>query len=158
MGRHAVALAARAGATVIATGRPDDEPSLRALGADQVVGYDAAAAAAVTARYPGGIDGLVYLVAPPTGFAALAALVGPGGRIATTVHAADVEALAARGIAAVNVRAPDAPELVALLGRLTVDGVLLPAIDRVVEAAAIGDGLARLANGRTRGKLIVTIG
>jgi NADPH2:quinone reductase len=158
VGRHTVALAARAGATVIATGRPDDEPSLRALGADQVVGHDAAAAAAVTARHPGGIDGLVYLVAPPTGFAALAALVGPGGRIATTVHAADAEALAARGIAAVNVRAPDAPELVALLGRLTVEGVLSPAIDRVLEAAALGDGLARLATGRTRGKLIVALG
>jgi NADPH:quinone reductase len=158
VGGHAVALAARAGATVIATGRPDDEPSLRALGADQVVGYDAAAAAAVTDRYPGGIDALVYLVAPPTGFAALAALVRPGGRIATTVHAADAEALAARGIAAVNVRAPDAPELVALLGRLAVDGVLSPAIDRVLAAAALGDGLARLARGRARGKLIVTIG
>jgi NADPH:quinone reductase-like Zn-dependent oxidoreductase len=34
----------------------------RALGAVEVVGYDAAeAAAAVTARFPGGIDGLVYL-------------------------------------------------------------------------------------------------
>ena len=158
VGRHAVALAARAGATVIATGRPDDEPSLRALGADQVVGYDAAAVAAVTARYPVGIEGLIYLVAPPTGFAALAALVAPGGRIATTVHAADAEALAARGIAAVNVRAPDAPELVALLGRLTHDGVLPPAIDRVLAAPALGDGLARLARGRARGKLIVTIG
>lgn len=158
VGRYAVALAARAGATVIATGRPDDEPSLRALGADQVVGYDATAVAEVTARYPGGIDGLVYLVAPPTGFAALAALVGPGGRIATTVHAADAEALAARGVAAVNVRAPDAPELVARLGRLALDGVLSPAIDRVLEAAAIGDGLARLARGRARGKLVVTLG
>jgi NADPH:quinone reductase-like Zn-dependent oxidoreductase len=159
VGRHAVALAARAGATVIATGRPDDGSALRALGAAEIVGYDAAeAAVAVTARYPAGLDGLVYLVAPPTGFAALAALVRPGGRIATTVHAADVEALAARGIAAVNVRAPDAPELVALLGRLMVDGVLSPAIDRVLEAAALGDGLTRLATGRARGKLIVTIG
>ena len=67
-------------------------------------------------------------------------------------------ALAAGGIAAVNVRAPDEPELVALLGRLAVDGVLFPAIGRVMDAAAIGDGLAQLANGRTRGKLIVTIG
>ena len=158
VGRHAVALAARAGATVIATGRPGDEPSLRALGADHVVGYDAAAAAAaVTARYPGGIDGLVYLVAPPAGFAALAALVAPGGRIATTVHAADPEALAAGGITAVNVRAPDAPDLVERLGRLAVDGVLAPAVDRVLAAAEIGDGLARLAGGRARGKLIVTI-
>jgi NADPH:quinone reductase-like Zn-dependent oxidoreductase len=159
VGRHAVALAARAGATVIATGRPDDEPALRALGAAEVVGYEAAeAAVAVTARHPGRIDGLVYLVARPTGFAALAALVRPGGRIATTVHAADPEALAARGITAVNVRAPDDPELVARLGRLTVDGVLFPAIASVLEAPALGDGLARLARERTRGKLIVTIG
>jgi NADPH:quinone reductase-like Zn-dependent oxidoreductase len=159
VGRHAVALAAGAGATVIATGRPGDEASLRALGAELVVGYEAATAvAAVTSRYPGGIDGLIYLVAPPAGFATLAALVGPGGSIATTVHAADVETLAARRIAAVNVRAPDAPELVARLGRLTIERVLAPKIDRVYEAAEIGDGLARLACGQARGKLLVTIG
>jgi hypothetical protein len=35
-------------------------------------------------------------------------------------HAAAVETLAARGITAVNVRAPDEPELVTLLGRLAV--------------------------------------
>ena len=158
VGRYAVALAAHAGATVIATGRPGDEPSLRALGAELVVGYEAAAVAAVTARYPGGIDGLVYLVAPPTGFAALAALVAPGGRIATTVHAAEVTALAARGITAVNVRAPDEPELIALLGRLAIERVLSPKIDRVFAAAGIGAGLARLARGPARGKFIVTIG
>jgi NADPH:quinone reductase-like Zn-dependent oxidoreductase len=158
VGRYAVALAAHAGATVIATGLPDDEPSLRALGAELVVGYEAAGVAAVTARYPGGIDGLVYLVAPPTGFAALAALVVPGGRIATTVHAADVETLGARGITAVNVRAPDAPELVALLGRLAIERVLSPKIDCVFAAAGIDDGLARLAIGQARGKFIVTIG
>lgn len=157
VGRYAVALAVHAGATVIATGRPCDESSLRALGAALVVDFDADVATAVRARYPGGIDGLVHLVTPPADFPALAALVRPGGRIATTVHAADVGVLAERGIAATNVRTPDAPEVVAQLGRHAVNGVLTPKIDYVFEAARIGDGLALLARGPVRGKFVVTI-
>lgn len=157
VGRYAVALAVRAGATVIATGRPHDESSLRMLGASFVVDYEGDVPAAVRVRYPAGIDGLIYLVAPPADFPALAKVVHPGGHIATTVHAADVEELAKRGIAAANVRASDAPEVVAQLAQHVLAGVLGPKIDHAFEADDIGEGLSLLARGEARGKLVVAI-
>jgi hypothetical protein len=43
-------------------------------------------------------------------------------------------------------------------GRLAIERVLSPRIDRVFAAAGIGAGLANLARGPARGKFIVTIG
>ena len=59
--------------------------------------------AAVRALYPDGIDALIDLVNRGEAFAPVADLVRDGGRIATTLGSADVDALAARNVTGTNV-------------------------------------------------------
>jgi hypothetical protein len=96
-------------------------------------------------------------VQPPDDFAPQAELVATGGRVATTVHAADVDALAAAGITATNVFAAADPALIERLGELAVSGVLTPRIEWVHTLDDVLDGFGHIASGRVRGKLAVTI-
>lgn len=157
VGRNAVQLAAARGASIIATGLPGDAADLEELGASDVIDYTGDVAAAVRERHPGGIAGLVYLVQPPADFAPQAELVATGGRVATTVHAADVDALAAAGITATNVSAAADPALIERLGELAVSGVLTPSIEWVHTLDDVLDGFGHIVSGRVRGKLAVTI-
>jgi NADPH:quinone reductase-like Zn-dependent oxidoreductase len=157
VGRNAIQLAAARGAVVIATGLPDDAAALRELGASAVIDYTEDVAAAVRERHPEGITGLIYLVQPPADFAAQAALVARGGRLATTVHAADVEELAASGITATNIVAAADPVLIERLAELAVSGVLTPRIQRTYTLDEVPEAFGHLANGHARGKLAVTI-
>jgi NADPH:quinone reductase-like Zn-dependent oxidoreductase len=111
----------------------------------------------VRERHPSGIAGLVYLVQPPADFASQAGLVATGGRVATTVHAADVDALAASGITATNISATADAALIERLGELAVSGVLAPRIEWVYTLDDVPDGFGQILSGRVRGKLAVTI-
>ncbi|MGH2968473.1 MAG: NADP-dependent oxidoreductase [Solirubrobacteraceae bacterium] len=155
VGRYAVQLAAASGAVVLATGLPSDEADLRELGADAVFDYTDDVAAAVRARHPDGIAGLVYLVNPPADFASQAGLVSSGGRVATTVHAADVEALRAAGVTAANIFATADSAVIARLGELARRGALTPRIERTYTLGEITEGFSHMASGRARGKLAV---
>ena len=62
VGSLAVRLAARAGATVIAPGLPEDEEYLRALGVREIVPRDGEIAELVRERHPDGVDALLDLV------------------------------------------------------------------------------------------------
>jgi NADPH2:quinone reductase len=158
VGRYAVQLAAARGATVIATGLPADEADLHTLGAAEVVDYREDVAAAVRHRHPDGVAGLVYLVHPPTDFASLAALVRSGGRIATTVHAADVDALGAAGVTATNLVAASDPLIIERLGELARAGAIAPRIERVYPLERVTDGFLHIASANARGKLGVAVG
>jgi hypothetical protein len=67
------------------------------------VDYSGDVVAAMLERYPKGVDGLIVAAHVGDGFGALTDLVKNGGRIASTVGGADVEALAQRGVVATNV-------------------------------------------------------
>jgi NADPH:quinone reductase-like Zn-dependent oxidoreductase len=157
VGRNALQLAAARGASIIATGLPGDAADLEELGASDVIDYTGDVAAAVRERHPDGIAGLVYLVHPPADFAAQAELVATGGRVATTVHAANVEALAASGITATNVFASADPALIERLADLAVSGVLTPRVERTYTLSDLPNRLGDIAAGHARGKLAVTI-
>ena len=106
VGSYAVQLAARRGAKVIATARPEEEDYVRSLGAAETIDYTRKdVVSAIRERRPDGIEGLVDLVNYADGFAALAEVVAPGGRAASTLGAADAERL----LAARDVRATKAP-------------------------------------------------
>lgn len=157
VGRNVVQLAAARGASIVATGLPDDTAELVKLGASEVIDYTADVAHAVRARHPDGVAGLVYLVDPPADFASQARLVVTGGRIATTVHAADVEALAASGITATKIIASADAALIERLAELAVSRLLTPRIERTYALEDATDGFGHIATGRARGKLAVEV-
>jgi NADPH:quinone reductase-like Zn-dependent oxidoreductase len=156
VGHFAVQLAASRGATVVATARPGDEEALvRSFGATETVDYGSASTVdALRKRYPDGVDGLIDLVDRGDDFAAMAALVRDGGHASTTLGAADVEALAGRGVKATNVRGLPTPENLAWLADEVANGRLSVAIQQTFPFAEIQSALQAFQSG-TRGKLVI---
>jgi NADPH:quinone reductase-like Zn-dependent oxidoreductase len=86
VGSFAVELAAKRGATIIATARGDDDTRLRLLGAAETIDFTSGDLGDVLReRYPNGVDALIDLATRGDGFAELAAHVRDGGRIASTL-------------------------------------------------------------------------
>jgi NADPH:quinone reductase-like Zn-dependent oxidoreductase len=100
VGSYAMQIAKARAAHVIATARPGaEEEHVRALGADEVVDWSAGGVGAqVRQLHPEGIDALIDLVTGnPDAFAALAVeVLGPDGKAATTLNAADPDRLDGR--------------------------------------------------------------
>ncbi len=157
VGSYAVQLAAARGATVIATGLPEDEAWLRELGAAETVDYSSDVVGTLRERYPDGIEGLIDLVNRGEDFTRVAELVKSGGRIATTLGAADVEQLAARGVTANNVFAQADPAAFARLVEIAAEGKVAAAITRTFSLADVGEGLDLMRQGKARGKYIVML-
>jgi len=158
VGSFAVQLAAQRGATVVATAKPGDEETLvRSLGAAETVDYaDVSTVEALRERYPDGIPAVIDLVDRGDDFAAMAALARDGGRVATTLGAADTDALAARGVTATNVRGMPTPENLAWLADEVAAGRLRVVIQGTFPFADVEAALAAFAAG-TRGKLLIEI-
>lgn len=152
VGSYAVQMAARRGATVIATGYPEDEAYLRDLGASEVVDYSRDVALEIRRRYPEGIQGLLDLVHFGDSFGEFAALVVPGGRAASSLGAANVEDLAARGVTATNFSAKADPETLGRLAELADSGELRTPLQQVYRLEEAGKALEDF-RGRTRGKI-----
>jgi D-arabinose 1-dehydrogenase-like Zn-dependent alcohol dehydrogenase len=86
----------------------------------------------------------------------LAGHVRPGGHVAA-VGAADVEALAARGVDASNVMGlVTTASLAALAGLLEAHEIVVPELHPFPLADA-GTALAAVATGHVRGKVVVTV-
>jgi NADPH:quinone reductase-like Zn-dependent oxidoreductase len=130
VGAYAVQLAARRGATVVATSLPKDAEWIRGLGASEVVDYSGNVAAAVRETHPSGVDALIVAVHLGDAFDPTAALVKSGGRVASTIGGADAESLAARGIAGTNVMGQSDPGSLGTVLRMAEDGTLVVPITR----------------------------
>jgi len=158
VGRYTVQLAARLGATVIATAKPGDERRVRALGAAQTVDYTRDdVAAVVRERHPEGLPVLIDLVNDAEVVADLAALVGDGGRVASARFSADAKTLRARGIAVANVAADRCdPALLARLAKLVEEGELQIAADEVRALEELPAAVEEVARGG-RGKVVVAV-
>jgi NADPH2:quinone reductase len=105
VGSFATQLAANAGAYVLAVAGAAAGERLRSYGAAEVIDYTAGSVPdALQRAHPDGIDVLIDLASDADGFAALASLVRRGGTALKTrfQYAADIEALASRGVAGVN--------------------------------------------------------
>jgi NADPH:quinone reductase-like Zn-dependent oxidoreductase len=146
---YCVQLAARAGATVVATARPGHERRLRALGASRTIDYTRAEAP------PGGLDVLIDLPNGKREVARLAALVRDGGRVASACFGADAEQLATRGVAAANVNADRCdPAVLARVVALVEDGVLSVAADELRPLAEVPAAVEEIAAGASRKTVI----
>jgi NADPH:quinone reductase-like Zn-dependent oxidoreductase len=152
VGSLAVQLAAKAGATVLAPGLPEDRHHLRGLGVAEVLDRDGDILAQVRDRHPGGVDALLDLTSQsPDQLNAYAAVVGEGGRVVSSLGAAG------EGPGRANVNAVPTAEQLDRLARLLADGTLSVPIQASYPLAQADQALKALGAHHTQGKLAITL-
>jgi len=158
VGSYATQLAARGGAHVIATARQTNEELVRRLGAAETIDHTTEDLVdAVRMAQPGGIDAVIDVVSDREALGRISTLVNEGGRLASSVYAADVEGLARRGIVAMNVSMqPDARRL-GELSRMVDAGELSVTLDRTFPLEKAPDALEERRTGHVRGKIALLI-
>jgi NADPH:quinone reductase len=158
VGSYSVQLAKQRGVRVLATSTVDDEAYIRELGADEVILFEREDVAdAVAARTGGQIDAMLDVVNQQEELMRLAKLVRPGGRVASLIFGADIEALAERDIQAANILSHPVAEHFERLGDLAESGQLQIPIERIVPLEEAVDALALSESGRARGKIVINI-
>jgi NADPH:quinone reductase-like Zn-dependent oxidoreductase len=159
VGAFAVQFAAQRGARVIASAKPGEEDAfVRGLGASETIDYTQSGLGDTVRRLaPNGLVGLVDGVSRGEAFMALAALVRDGGRAATTLGAADIPALAKRGVRATNVMGAPTAEKLAALAEQAASGALQVPIQETFPLADADSAIETFSAG-TRGKIVLTIG
>jgi NADPH:quinone reductase-like Zn-dependent oxidoreductase len=158
VGSYATQLAARGGAHVIATARQTNEELVRRLGAAETIDHTTEDLVdAVRMAQPGGIDAVIDVVSDREALGRISTLVNEGGRLASSVYAADVEGLARRGIVATNVSMqPDARRL-GELSRMVDAGELSVTLDRTFPLEKAAEALEERRTGHVRGKIALLI-
>lgn len=140
--------AAQAGARIVATARDQDAVRLRGYGAVETIDYAKVdLAGAVRQTHADGIDVLVDLASDANAFRALAALVRRGGVAVTTRYVADEKALVSMGIAGINFRVQESPELLRRVGDAVVAGWVVPPPITSLRLNDVLDAGARGAHG-----------
>ena len=157
VGSYAIQLLAARGATVVATGTAQDVERLVANGAHLVIDYTSGAVAEqVRFTYPDGVDALIDLVNyTPDGLPLDA--VRKGGKVASSMGAANDEVLAAAGLTGSNIMASPIREVVEPLAQQAVDGTLKVHVASRLTLEQAAEGLATIASGAAHGKIVVTI-
>jgi NADPH:quinone reductase-like Zn-dependent oxidoreductase len=158
VGSYAIQLAARRGARVIATARRTNEAFARELGATEVVDHTRGdLVEAVRAAHPDGIEAVIDLVSNSEALSRKAALVREGGRLASSVYAADVEELLRRGVEATNIGVhPDARQLEEL-SRMVDAGELSVRLERALPLERAPEALEESRTGHVRGKIVLLV-
>jgi NADPH:quinone reductase-like Zn-dependent oxidoreductase len=158
VGSYATQLAARRGARVIATARRTNEALVRELGAAETIDHTKEELVdAVRMAHPDGIDAVIDVVSDREALGRISTLVNEGGRLASSVYAADVEGLAKRGIGATNVSMqPDARRLEEL-SRMVDSGELSVRLDRTFPLEKAPEALQEGRTGHVRGKIVLLI-
>jgi NADPH:quinone reductase-like Zn-dependent oxidoreductase len=157
VGGYATQLAAKRGAIVIATSKPEDEQRLRGFGAAETIDYTSGdLAATVRERHPEGVMGLVDTVNQPDGLNAMAELVRDGGVVATPATQPDAEELAKRNLTATLVMASPEPGQLSRIAEHVDAGDLQVPIQSVHPLDQALDAFAQKARG-THGKLAISI-
>jgi NADPH:quinone reductase-like Zn-dependent oxidoreductase len=157
VGSFATQLASARGATVIATGLPEDVDRLKGLGAAKVVDYREDVAEQVLAD-GGEVDALLDLVSfDPDSFGKLAKGVRRGGKVGSTAGGATDEALEAAGLTGQVIFAmPNRETLTKLLGEIE-RGALRVDVGETLPLDQAAKGLETFANGHTKGKIVVNV-
>jgi NADPH:quinone reductase-like Zn-dependent oxidoreductase len=156
VGSFAVQLAARRGATVIATAKTGEESWLAGLGAAETIDYTAGDVLPVlAARHGDGIDCLIdAATGQPDELARLATLVRDGGRVASTLGAAGADG---RGLVATNVMADAAdPAGIATLASLAAAGELRIPVDSTYPLERTPAAVEAFGRGK-HGKIVLTV-
>jgi NADPH:quinone reductase-like Zn-dependent oxidoreductase len=161
VGGYAVQMARSRGAHVIATVRGDAEEAHQ-LGAEEV--YDNQAVditAAIRADHPRGVDAVLDLVNGPDAIRRDAEIIRPGGRLVSTIFAADEGWFAERHITAHNHASSNnpliSPQGLATVAQMLGDGTITARIRSTVELDAAGQVLDTLQRGGLRGKAVIRL-
>ena len=158
VGSSLVQLAARRGARVVAVCSGENADYARRLGAADVIDYTAGdVVEALASRYPDGIDAVADMHGDAEQVAGLAQHVSSGGRVASVVGAADIEALGVRGIEATNVQGRVTTESLEVLFGMLEAGEIVPPEIRTYPLAEAGSALAAVGTGHVRGKVVVAL-
>ncbi|GLZ79291.1 NADPH:quinone reductase [Actinorhabdospora filicis] len=151
VGHLAVQIAKALGAHVTGTASPGKHAFLLGLGADEAVDY--------AGEPPGGFDVVLDGVRGPDPARSLP-LMRDGGvlvSITTPLTGELAERAAARGIRAVTMLVePDHTGMTVLAG-LAEGGMLRPELDAVLPLERAAEAHERIASGRTRGKIVLTV-
>jgi NADPH:quinone reductase len=161
VGGYAVQMARARGAHVLATVRGDADEA-RHLGAEEV--YDSQVIdviAALRAAHPDGVDAVLDLVSGPDAIRRDAEVIRPGGRLVSTVFAADEGWFAQRQITAHN-HASSAnplisPDGLTTVARMLADGTITARIRTTAGLDGAGQVLDQLRHGGLRGKAIIRV-
>ena len=137
---------------MIATARPENEVFARVLGAAQTIDHTREdLVESVRAAHPDGIDAVIDVISDGEALDRIARLLKQGGRLASSVFAADIEGLARRGIQATNVSMqPDARRLEEL-SRMVDAGELSVRLERTFPLERAPEALGE-SNGHVRGR------
>jgi NADPH:quinone reductase-like Zn-dependent oxidoreductase len=161
VGGYAVQMARSRGAHVIVTVRGDVDEARR-LGAEEI--YDSKAVDVIDAlrgSHPGGVDAVIDLVNGSDAIRRDAELLKSGGRLVSTIYAADEGWFAERQITAHNI-ASSANRLSSRQGlnevaHMLADGTITARIRSTVELDDAGQMLERLRNGGLSGKAVIRL-
>jgi len=162
VGGFAVQIARDRQAHVIGTGGSASAALGRSLGLDEFIAYDRENVVdAVKTAHPQGVDAVLDLVDDSNAIKSIADVVHTGGRIVSTIGAADVAWFAQRKITAQNLVSGKTPQhshagLRALL-ELVEQGRLRVTIAAERPLAEAVDALAESKRGSVNGKLVITV-
>jgi NADPH:quinone reductase-like Zn-dependent oxidoreductase len=158
VGSYAVQLASRRGARVIATARQANEEFVRDLGATETIDHTKENLVdAMRMTHPDGIEAIIDVVSGREMLGRMAGLIKEGGRLATSVYAADVESLAVLGIQATNVSMqPDARRLEELASMVD-SGELSVRLERTYPLEKAPEALEESRTGHVRGKIVLLV-
>jgi NADPH:quinone reductase-like Zn-dependent oxidoreductase len=158
VGSYATQLAARRGARVIATARRTNESLVRELGAAETIDHTTEDLVdAVRMAHPGGIEAVIDVVSDRETLGRVSTLVNEGGRLASSVYAADVEELAKRGIVGTNVSMQPGARRLGELSRMVDAGELAVRLDRTFPLESAPEALEQRRIGHVRGKLVLLL-
>jgi NADPH:quinone reductase-like Zn-dependent oxidoreductase len=158
VGSYATQLAARRGAHVVATARRTNEALVRELGAAETIDHTKEDLVdAVRMAHPGGIDAVIDVVSDREALGRISTLVNNGGRLASSVYAADVKKLAKRGITATNVSMQPDSRRLGKLSWMVDAGELSVRLDRTFPLEKAPEAFEERRAGHVRGKIVFLI-
>ena len=158
VGSYAVQLAAGRGARVIATARRENEAFVRELGATETIDHTREyLVEAVRAAHPDGIEAIIDMVSDPEALSRMAGLVKEGGRIASSVYAADVESLAERSIRATNIGMQPNAQRLEELSWMVDAGEISVRLEHTFPLEKAHEALEESRTGHVRGKIVLLI-
>ena len=158
VGSYAVQLAARRGARVIATARQANEAFVRELGAREAIDHTREdLVEAVRAAQPDGVEAIIDVVSDPEVLSRMAGLLKKGGRLASSVYAADVESLAERSIKATNIGMQPGARRLEALSCMVDAGELSVRLERTFPLEKAREALEESRTGHVRGKIVLLV-
>ncbi len=116
---------------------------------------------ALRADHPDGVDAVLDLVSGPDAIRRDAEVIRPGGRLVSTIFAADEGWFAERHITAHNHASNGnpliSPQGLATVAQMLAEGTITARVRSIVELAAAAQVLADLRRGGLRGKAVIRL-